>query len=275
MSVEALRPPRRAATDVLAELRRRNRVLCAVAAVNLGLAVLFTGLMVVDGRTLLGRNVWTKPWKFATSITVFAATLAWVLPSLSLRPRIERAVTYVIAAAMTVEIALISTQAARGVRSHFNTATALDTAVFTVMGATITLSTLVVGYVLWRTVRSPPALAPAYRWGLWLGLLVFVLASFEGGLMAARGSHAVGAAAGGPGLPLLNWSVTGGDLRVAHFLGLHALQVLPLTGYLAARSERLSTRGSLAVVGVTGGLYGGLVAVTFALAMLGVPVVAG
>jgi len=133
--------PQRAGREFLRELHRRNRVLFVVALANLALAVLFTGLMQVDGRMLLGRNVWTKPWKFATSIAIFTATMAWILPSLSLAERIERLATYTVGAAMTVEIILISTQAARGVRSHFNQTTTLNTAIFAVMGLTITLST--------------------------------------------------------------------------------------------------------------------------------------
>lgn len=78
---------------------------------------------------------------------------------------------------------------------------------------------------------------------------------------------------GGPGLPLLNWSVTGGDLRIAHFIGLHALQVLPLTGYAAARWERPSTRTSLGIVAVVATLYGSLVGGTFVWALLGNPLV--
>jgi hypothetical protein len=174
---------------------------------------------------------------------------------------------------MLVEITLISTQAARGVQSHFNKATALDTGIFAVMGTTITISTLVVTYVLWQLVRDPPDLAPAYLWGIWTGLFLFVLASFEGGLMIANGSHSVGAPAGGPGLPLLNWSLTGGDLRIAHFIGLHALQVLPLTGYLAARWDELSTRQSLGVVGVVAVCYSTLVGGAFVWALLGNPLV--
>jgi len=273
MSVARVRSPYRAGSRFLAELRRRNRLLFAVALINLALAVLFTVLLQLDGRTLLGRNVWTKPWKFATSIAVFTATLAWILPSLSLGERTERLVSRTVAVAMLVEIALISTQAARGVPSHFNTATPLDTAVFAAMGVTITISTLAVAYVLWSLVRDPPALAPAYLWGLRLGLFVFVVASFQGGFMAARGSHAVGVPAGGPGLPLLNWSLTGGDLRVAHFVGLHALQVLPLTGYAASRWGALSDRGSLSALGLVATLYSSLMLVTFAQAVRGVPLV--
>jgi hypothetical protein len=270
MPTPLARPSARTVQAAVRELRDRNRVLFAVAAGQFALAVCFTVLLAADGRTLLGRNVWTKPWKFATSIAIFTATVGWILPSLSLADRVERRVTAIIAAAMTIEIALIATQAGRGVASHFNTTTPLDTAIFAVMGATITVNTLAVGYVLWRTVRNPPELAPAYRWGLQLGMLGFFLASFEGWLMVARDGHAVGAAADSAGRTLLNWSLVGGDLRVAHFIGLHSLQVLPLTGYVAARAG-VSTRASLAVVGAVAGLYGVLTGATFVQALRGHP----
>ncbi len=259
--------------DALRELRRRNGPLFAVTLAHLALVALFTVLMQIDGRLLLGRNVWTKPWKFAISIAVFTATIGWILPSLSLTDRVEKLASYTISGAMTVEIALISTQAARGVASHFNTGTSLDTTIFIIMGATITISSSVVGYVLWRVVREPPDLAPAYLWGLGIGILLFVVMSFQGWLMVFRQSHAVGAADGGPTLTLLNWSLTGGDLRITHLVGLHALQVLPLTGYLTARWDRLSTRVALAIVGIVGVLYSGLIAATLALALLGIPLV--
>jgi len=260
-------------TSVPAELRRRNRVLYAVALANFVLAVVFTGLMAVDGRTLLGRNVWTKPWKFALSIAIYTATMGWILPSLSLTDRVERLVTYTIGGAMAVEIFLISTQAARGVASHYNTSTAIDSTVFMIMGITITISSVAVGYVVYRTVRAPPDLQRAYLWGIGLGMALFVVASFEGWVMISRQSHAVGAPNDSPGLPLLNWSVTGGDLRIAHFVGLHALQVLPLTGYYASRRYGGGSRRALAAAGTAGGLYSLFVGVTFLQAMLGTPLV--
>lgn len=273
MSTTYVRSPYRTVTVAARELHRRNRVLFTVALANVALAVVLTGLMYVDARTLLGRNVWTKPWKFATSIAVFTATMGWILPSLSLTDRVARFATYVIGGAMSIEIALISTQAARGVASHYNTNTPIDSAIFGVMGITITISSVVVGYVLWRIVRNPPDLAPAYLWGIGLGMFLFVVTSFQGWLMVSQGGHAVGAANDSPGLPLLNWSVTGGDLRVAHFIGLHALQVLPLTGYVAVQWDRVSTRQSLTIVGLVGTAYGLLTGGTFVLALLGTPLV--
>jgi hypothetical protein len=229
--------------------------------------------MAVDSRTILGRNVWTKPWKFATSIAIFTATMAWILPSLSLTERRERLVTYIIGGAMTIEIVLISTQAARGVASHFNNSTPLDSTIFAVMGVTITISSIAVAYVLWRIVRTPPDLTRAYLRSIQVGMFVFVLASFQGWLMVSYDGHSVGVAAESAGLPLFNWKVTGGDLRIAHFIGLHALQVLPLTGYVVARSNRLSRTESLLAVGTVSVLYGGVTLATFVQALLGNPFV--
>lgn len=172
--------------------------------------------------------------------------MGWLLYELPLKEKLKRRVSWAIASTLIIEIVLITMQAARGVTSHFNNATAFDSAVFTVMGAAITINILVAAYValkFWRTDAKVPA---PYLWGIRIGLTIFVLASLEGFAMVSNSAHSVGMADGGPGLPLVNWSTMGGDLRVAHFFGIHALQVLPPAGYLLStrRTESLTSNAT-------------------------------
>jgi drug/metabolite transporter (DMT)-like permease len=66
-------------------------------------------------------------------------------------------------------------------------------------------------------------------------------------------------------MALTGWSTVGGDLRIPHFVGMHALQVLPLLaallGVLGHRLPRLGrpeVRARLVLVAASG--YAGLVA---------------
>ena len=76
------------------------------------------------------------------------------------------------------------------------------------------------------------------------------------------GAHTVGVADGGPGLPFLGWSTVAGDLRVPHFFGLHALQVMLILGLLltlpAARAM-LGVGQRVALVWTAGLGYLGLI----------------
>ena len=176
--------------------------------------------------------------KFAASIAIYLWTVAWLLGPVRDRRRSTVAISRGIAFVMIVEIVCIALQAARGTTSHYNTATPFDTIIFNFMGLGIVVNTLLVMWLFALYLRRLP-LPAAYLWGIRLGLLLFVAGSLEGALMIARAAHTVGLPDGGRGLPFVNWSTQGGDLRAAHALGLHALQVLPFVGYVI--SQRLPT----------------------------------
>lgn len=244
----------------LSEIRRRDALLFLLGALHLALLLGMAVMSLVDARTVLGVNTWVKPMKFAASIGIYLWTVAWLLGELPGPGRGQGAVRWATAVAMTGEMALIGMQAARGTTSHYNFATAFDGAVFNAMGLLIVANTLAATLLFFLFCRPLPGLSRAYGWGIRLGLLVFVVGSLEAVSMILNRAHTVGLADGGPGLPLVNWSTRGGDLRIAHLLGLHALQVFPLVGHLLGRRD---PRGKLvplvafvvAYVAVTAALF--------------------
>ena len=231
--------------------------LCLAGA--LGCAVLAQA----GGPQVAGLNAWVKPFKFFISIAVFAWTMGWYLAYLGPRPA-TTLYTGVVVAALGFELLVIAGQASRGQGSHFNVSSGTSAALFSAMGVVITLLTLHTAYIGYLFCQAPlPALPPAYAWAIRLGIGLFVVFAFEGGLMGARLAHTVGGPDGGPGLPLLNWSTRYGDLRAAHFLGMHALQVLPLLAWYG--------RLGLQTTALLAALYGGLALAVLALALQGRP----
>ncbi|MGE0617052.1 MAG: hypothetical protein AB7P04_15585, partial [Bacteriovoracia bacterium] len=220
-------------TSFIAAVRESSRALYLAMQGHAVLAVLTLPGIFFDSRQVTGLNPWFKPLKFDLSILIYAATMAWVIRGFSEPWR--RSVGRQIAVCMWVEIVLIYIQAARGVGSHFNVAHPLDGAVFTVMGLFILYNTLQIARVAWAWFRRPPAAPPIYRLAVRWGLVSLLIGSALGGYMSAQMGHTVGAPDGGPGLPWLNWSTQAGDLRVAHFFGLHGIQIFLILGLWLTR----------------------------------------
>lgn len=193
-----------------------------------------------DHRRILGLNPWIKPMKFDLSIIIFLVTVAFLLAALGRTgawPRGRRMIAWGLGISLLLENALINMQSLRGVRSHMNYATAFDALSFAAMGNLITIATLLIAALLILYLMTPAGLPASFRWGVCLGLLAMLAGSAEGVLMIVRyGGHTIGAADGGAGLPFVNWSTAHGDLRVAHFFAMHALQVLTLAGWLLSRT---------------------------------------
>ncbi|MGE0101633.1 MAG: hypothetical protein AB7H86_07850 [Blastocatellales bacterium] len=258
--------------QIWSELLASNRLLAISGA---GYVALFAVLAVVaqfDDTTVLGINRWIKPMKFAISIAIFQWTMAWLMRSLEGANNGIRVISWVIFAAMLAEIVPIVGQAARGRLSHFNVSTAFDGAVFAMMGMMIGISTLATIYALVLFFTNPGRIPPAYLWGIRIGLLLFIVFSVEGGLMASRLAHTVGAPDGGPGLPFFNWSTRGGDLRIAHFVGIHALQAILLVGFLLGRlGDRMTPVNAVWLTVVFGVVYAAVTSWLFLQALAGRP----
>ncbi|GAB2451569.1 hypothetical protein GCM10011375_37090 [Hymenobacter qilianensis] len=254
-------------------LHRCNPVLSWAGWLSAGLALLALALVPFDERVVTGLNVWFKPLKFSLSNLIYLWTLGWLLADLPApAQRAVRLISWGVAISMTVEIAAIFLQAARGTTSHFNNSSVFDALVFAAMGLFIAINTLLLVWALYLMLRHRPFGSAGYVWGMRLGLLLFLLGSAIGGAMIGQNAHTVGAPDGGAGLPVLGWSTRAGDLRAAHFLGLHALQALPLAGWLLARAmPSWKTGAQTAGIFAFAALYAGGVALLYWRALSGLP----
>ncbi len=261
-----------------------HRPLLISAAVMAALAVVVAVLLVVDPRELTGMPLWAKPLKFAISTAIYCFTLAWLISLLTTAKRIGWIAGTVAAAGIVLEMVIIVGFAAVADTSHFNVSTPLHTTLWAVMAAGITtvwVMTLVVGIALFRSRLGDRARSVAIRAGVVIGLVGMALAFLMTGPTAQQlddfqgiaGAHTVGLADGGPGLPILGWSTESGDLRIPHFIGMHALQALPLVvialELLARRWPRLDAVRRLRLVWIATGAYAAVLALVTVQALAG------
>jgi hypothetical protein len=246
---------------VLSELLERQRVLAIYGFAVLLLALPVLALQAVDPRTLHGVSVWVKPAKFLISVGIFSLTMAWfwnyVRPERRDSPSLRWAALVLIAAS-SFELLYIGLQAARGLDSHFNISSAFYIAMYGLMGVAALALIATTLPLAWEIARRPrQGLSRDFAAAVSVGLLLtFLLGAGLGGYMSAMPGHSVGAEGGR--VFFFGWNRSGGDLRIAHFLGIHAQQAIPL---LAALVAGWSVRARWAALGLGTLAY---VAVTFA-----------
>jgi hypothetical protein len=252
--------------NALAEVDRPLAIVALACLLVLPIAGM--GIL-LDPRQITGVPAWLKPAKFLLSTGIYALTLLWMLRFVQGHRRLVRGIARVTAVALAIEIMIIVVQAARGLTSHFNVGTPLDAALWSAMAFFIVLAWIANFLAAVLLLRSRIA-DRAFAWSLRLGILLtfagmgvgfFMTAPTPTQLSQARtapmrvvGAHTVGASDGSPGMPVTNWSTRGGDLRIPHFVGLHALQVLPLLGWLLSRRKQHLGEGHRVALVWTAGL---------------------
>lgn len=224
------------------ELRNRQKTLAIYGMILLVLAVPALIGQWLDPRTVAGENVWIKPTKFLVSIAVFAITSGWFFGYVQPARRNSKLMlgtVAVVIVAGSFELFYISWQAANGLPSHFNGTTPFYTIMYRLMGLGAFLLIATTLPLAWEIGRRPAeALKPVFVASIVIGLvLCFVLGGSFGGYMSQQSGHAVGAVGGSA--PIFGWNRAGGDMRIAHFMGIHAQQIIPLVGMLAVRASSL------------------------------------
>ncbi len=247
----------------ITELKTRNENLFYFGLLCLGFALLFLILTKITTTQVHGVNAWFKPFKFAFSVFSFSWAMAWYcsyLPDFNIKP-----FNWTIIILLGFEVSYIAIQAGKGQLSHFNISTSFYSSLYTLMGlaaALVTIYTAYVGFLFFT--QSFPTLPNYYVWAIRLGILIFVIFSFEGFLMGSRMNHNVGALNENSNWFIVGWSKTVGDLRVAHFIGMHALQVLPFISFYIFKNTKATIIISL--------LYGLLATFTLVQALQGKPI---
>ncbi|NNF32478.1 MAG: hypothetical protein HKN68_00105 [Saprospiraceae bacterium] len=257
--------------NFLRELKNRNPFLWLIGWVHVFL-FLGAGIMsLLDATHVMGINAWVKPMKFSISITFYLWTFGWIMNELKPRfPKMTTTLSFVIGISMLAEIAVIYFQSWRGVRSHFNFETAFDGSLFAIMGTMIAINTVCIIIVAFLFFIIDTGRKPSYIWAIRLALIVFVAANWVGGYMIGNGAHSVGGEDGGAGIPFLNWSIDHGDMRAAHFFGLHSIQAIPLVGHMLRKKT-----DALSIVWVFSILYASILGLIFYVAFTGSPLITG
>lgn len=255
--------------EIINEIYRRNKLLAQVGTIHLVLAILLGVYSFFNKEMIMGINSMIKPIKFALSIWIYAWTMAILLFYINDKKKV-RNLSVLAVVTMVYEQFAITFQAFRGQLSHFNNSSVLGGILYAFMGifiVALTVQTLriAITFIGQKTYTIPSPLVLSIQ----IGLIYFVIFSFFGGYISGVNGHTVGANDGGEGLPLINWSTTFGDLRVAHFFGIHALQIIPIFGYwVSGKYESATATKAIWVFSV---IYLAYVCFTMIQALMGMP----
>ncbi len=250
--------------DFIQTLKSRNETLFIFGWVCLFIAILFLIFAKTTSTQVYGVNAWYKPFKFAFSTFTFAWAMAWYcsyLPDFNIK-----LFNWTIIVLLGFEIVYIAIQASKGQLSHYNISSSFYSAMYSLMAlaaSLVTIYTAYVGVLFFK--HSFPELPNYYVWAIRLGIIVFVIFSFEGFAMGSRMNHSVGALNDNSNWFILGWSKTVGDLRVAHFIGMHALQILPLLSFHVLKNTKWTIGLSV--------IYGLLALMTLIQALQGKPLI--
>jgi hypothetical protein len=269
--------------EVWTKLKIASPTLALGGAIMLFASLITLGLSVFDHRLFQGVSVWHKPWKFQISTVLYWWSLTWFISYFGTTEQFSlsrRFIVWMSLIAGLFEVVYISWQGAFGLASHYNTSSPFYGAMYTAMAVFAVLLTStsgVLGYTVLRahsqTYATSVALRHAIGWGL---IISSVLGIVTGAILGGRtnsGGHWVGGTTNDAlGLMVLNWSRDGGDLRVAHFFALHAMQILPVMAVLfICLTPNMSPNTSKRFIWLLAAGYAGFCIFTLKQALSGIP----
>ena len=259
--------------NIFSTVKQSSPILFTIVVFHALAAIVCMIGIAVDDRILMGINVWIKPLKFCISGGIYILTLGYLITLYPFSKRKKNIINNLVSWTLLLEILIILYQASRGVQSHYNQSSLFDGLLFAAMGILIGINVAIMFLFIVETIRLKLHTRPSVRWAILLGWLVVFFGSWVGGQMIGQLSHNVGIADGGEGLPILNWSTVAGDLRVAHFFGLHGIQIIPLFAFILSEKWNVSNKKHILVTVIFGLMYAAFIGATFYQANQGMPLI--
>ncbi|WP_299215536.1 hypothetical protein [uncultured Aquimarina sp.] len=257
--------------EVFRIVKKESPILYWAVLINFIIAIVCIVGLFIDDRTLEGISVWIKPLKFSISIAIYTLTVGYLMTIYPYSKRKKNIINNIVSYTLLLELGIIFYQASRGVPSHYNESTPFDAILFLGMGFFIGINVLIMLLFIFDTIRLKLDTTKSIQYAILMGWLIIFFGSWVGGQMITQMTHNVGPADEGTGLPLVNWSTISGDLRVAHFFGLHGIQIIPLFALWVSKKWKASNRNQIVTVLFFGLLYATWIGFTFYQAKQGMP----
>ena len=246
--------------------------------------------LIIDDRILQYVPIWLKPFKFSVSSVIFIGSILYFLKYIS-NQKFIYLTNKIVSYGLMIELLIIFFQAYRGKMSHFNNQTFEDFILFQIMAITIVCVWLGFGVYAWKLFKSTEYGNDLVFKGIQVGAIItFLTMPFaftmpqpsktqlqeiiknKSQIGLVVGSHTVDEKDPSQTYPLTGWAKTGGDLRIAHFLGLHALQILPILAFLL-NGINFTISNKKRILSTTGFFYLLLVVVVLVQALKGIPII--
>ena len=252
-------------------VKENSPILFGIVMIHVIFAIISIFGLFIDERTLMGVNVWIKPLKFAISTGIYIFTVGY-FTTLMPYSRLKRNIlNNIVSWTLLIEVGIIVVQGARGVQSHYNQSSVLDAILFASMGLLIAINVLVMVLFIIDSIRLKMNIEKTTQLALVFGWIIMVVGSWVGSKMIGQLGHNVGVADGGEGLPLVNWSTIAGDLRVAHFFGMHGLQIIPIFAFALYKKSKMTLTKRFILVTMFALLYAFLIGFVYYQAKQGKP----
>jgi hypothetical protein len=208
---------------------RRAWPLAASGGLLMASGLAHVAVWAVLGGPWEGPVTWRKPILFGISGGLTALSMGWVWSKLPSR-QWDVPLSWITTIALLIEVGLIDVQRWRGVASHFNRTTLLDSVLYDVMGVLILWVTLVSGDLMVRAFRQRVAVSGDMLLAIRAGLVFLVISCLLGIWVSVNGEYRLERGLepdqfGRAGVP-----------KFPHGAVIHAIQWLPLLAWAGRRA---------------------------------------